>query len=167
MNMCICIRVYIYMDVWACVYALYGLNVCIYMNTHTHTHTQSYTHTHKYTQTHAHTHVHTTHAHIHNAHNIHRYIYAYTRIHTYIHMYVHISDQKCAWEEGSTCICTFVYIYRVYVSLTGIRLLRRRSDHMGCLRLVGSLKFQVSFAKEPYKRDDILQKRPVMIPVKG
>jgi len=31
---------------------------------------------------------------------------------------------------------------------------------MGWLRLVGSLKLQVSFAKEPYKRDDILQKRP-------
>jgi len=28
---------------------------------------------------------------------------------------------------------------------------------MGCLRLVGSLKLQVSFAKEPYKRDYILQ----------
>ena len=30
---------------------------------------------------------------------------------------------------------------------------------MGWLRLVGSLKTQVSFAKEPYKRDYILQKR--------
>jgi len=30
---------------------------------------------------------------------------------------------------------------------------------MGWLRLVGSLKLQVSFAKEPYKRDDILPKR--------
>jgi len=30
---------------------------------------------------------------------------------------------------------------------------------MDWLRLVGSLKLQVSFAKEPYKRDDILQKR--------
>ena len=29
------------------------------------------------------------------------------------------------------------------------------------LRLVGSLKLQVSFAKEPYKRDYILQKRPI------
>jgi len=27
---------------------------------------------------------------------------------------------------------------------------------MGWLRLVGSLKLQVSFAKEPYERDDIL-----------
>jgi len=34
---------------------------------------------------------------------------------------------------------------------------------MGWLQLVGSLKLQVSFAKEPYKRDDILQKRPVIL----
>jgi len=34
---------------------------------------------------------------------------------------------------------------------------------MGWLRLVGSLKLQVSFAKEPYKRDDILQKRPMTL----
>jgi len=33
---------------------------------------------------------------------------------------------------------------------------------MGWLRLVGSLKLWVSFAKEPYKRDDILQKRPII-----
>ena len=34
---------------------------------------------------------------------------------------------------------------------------------MRWLRLVGSLKLQVSFAKEPYKRDDILQKRPIIL----
>jgi len=34
---------------------------------------------------------------------------------------------------------------------------------MGWLRLVGSLKLQDSLAKESYKRDDILQKRPKMI----
>jgi len=33
---------------------------------------------------------------------------------------------------------------------------------MGWLRLVGSLKWQVSFAKEPYKGDYIVQKRPVI-----
>ena len=33
------------------------------------------------------------------------------------------------------------------------------ATHMGWLRLVGSLKLQVSFAKEPYKRDHMLQKR--------
>jgi len=31
------------------------------------------------------------------------------------------------------------------------------------LRLVGSLKLQVSFAKDPYKREDILQKRPIIL----
>jgi len=31
------------------------------------------------------------------------------------------------------------------------------------LRLVGSSKLQVSFAKEPYKRDHILQKRPMIL----
>jgi len=34
---------------------------------------------------------------------------------------------------------------------------------MRWLRLVGSLKVQVSFAKEPYKRDDILQKRHIIL----
>ena len=31
------------------------------------------------------------------------------------------------------------------------------------LRLVGTLNLQVSFAKEPDKRDDILQKRPIIL----
>jgi len=34
---------------------------------------------------------------------------------------------------------------------------------MGWLRLVGFLKLLVSFAKEPYKRDDNLQKRPIIL----
>jgi len=34
---------------------------------------------------------------------------------------------------------------------------------MGWLRFVGALKLQVSFAKEPYKRDDIQQKRPIIL----
>ena len=36
-------------------------------------------------------------------------------------------------------------------------------NDMGWLQLVGSLKFQVSFAKEPCKRGDILQKRPIIL----
>jgi len=36
-------------------------------------------------------------------------------------------------------------------------------DTMGWLRLVGSLKLQVSFAKEPNNRDGILQKRPIIL----
>jgi len=34
---------------------------------------------------------------------------------------------------------------------------------MGWLWLIGSIKLYVSFAKEPYKRDDILQKRPIIL----
>ena len=34
---------------------------------------------------------------------------------------------------------------------------------MGWLRLVGSLKLYLSFTKEPYKRDDFLQKRPIIL----
>ena len=34
---------------------------------------------------------------------------------------------------------------------------------MEWLRLVGSLEVKVSNAKEPYKRDDILQKRPMIL----
>ena len=36
---------------------------------------------------------------------------------------------------------------------------------MGWLWLVGSIKLQVSFAKEPYKRDIILQKRPILLSI--
>ena len=34
---------------------------------------------------------------------------------------------------------------------------------IGWLQLVGSFKLYVSFAQEHYKRDDILQKRPVIL----
>ena len=37
------------------------------------------------------------------------------------------------------------------------------TEAMGWLRLVGTLKLHVSFAKEPYTRDDILQKRPLIL----
>jgi len=39
----------------------------------------------------------------------------------------------------------------------------RNEQNMGRLRLVGSLKLQVSFPKEPYKKDDILPKRPIIL----
>ena len=57
------------------------------------------------------------------------------------------------------CLCDFVYL-RMYSFLGVLRCIT------GWLRLVGSLKLQVSFAKEPYKRDYILQKRPIIFPHK-
>jgi len=44
-----------------------------------------------------------------------------------------------------------------------MRFFLRVERAMGWLRLVGSLKVKVFFAKEPYKRDDILQKRPIIL----
>jgi len=38
-----------------------------------------------------------------------------------------------------------------------------RQTEMGWLRLVGSLKVYVSLSKEPYKRDGILHKRPIVL----
>jgi len=36
---------------------------------------------------------------------------------------------------------------------------------MGWLRIVASIKLSVSFTKEPYKRDNILQKRPLILSI--
>jgi len=36
---------------------------------------------------------------------------------------------------------------------------------MWWLWLVGSIKLQVSFSKKPYKRDNILQKRPIILAI--
>jgi len=37
-----------------------------------------------------------------------------------------------------------------------------RAGGMGWIRLVGSLKLLFPFAKEPYKRDYVLQKKPII-----
>jgi len=47
-----------------------------------------------------------------------------------------------------------------YISLT--RVDKRQPPYMGWLRLVGSIKLQVSCAKETYKRDNILQTRAMI-----
>jgi len=46
----------------------------------------------------------------------------------------------------------------VDISKVSTAVLVYSKSSMGWLRLVGSLKLYVSFAKEPYKRDDILSK---------
>jgi hypothetical protein len=59
----------------------------------------------------------------------------------------------------------------IYISHVSIRCLEVDIDEllpvvdigMGWLHVVSSIKLQVSFAKEPYERDDILQKRPIIL----
>jgi len=79
----------------------------------------------------------------------------------YVHCYVRVCSATwrtqpllavaAPWFVWYTYIYKFIYWY----------------THMGWLRWIGSvkLKLQVSFAKEPYKRDDILQRRHVILSI--
>ena len=59
-------------------------------------------------------------------------------------------ESSLSLRNSANClVCTCIY--------------SRHALNLGRLRLVGSLKFHVSFAKEPYKRDYLLQKRPIII----
>jgi len=61
-------------------------------------------------------------------------------------MYVCVCKHVCVRMCMYVCVC-------VFDSLMGTML---------WLRSVGSLKLQSSFAKEPYERDYILEKRPII-----
>jgi len=53
-----------------------------------------------------------------------------------------------------------ITLHFLYVSLNSVC---KEKSTVGWLRLVGSLKLYVSFAKEPCGRDYILQKRPIIL----
>jgi len=75
-------------------------------------------------------------------------IYIFTYLCTYVYAYFFVC----------TCICTCV-LFRFLPTCS----IKGAESTMGWLRLVGFLKLQVSFAKESYKRDDILQMRPMSL----
>ena len=67
-----------------------------------------------------------------------------------------------------TCVCMCVFICRyvfihMYLYMYTCANMCHHSTHMGRIWLVGPIKLYVSYAKEPYKRDDILQKRPIIL----
>ena len=62
----------------------------------------------------------------------------------------------------NTSLPTNTSLQRVFLE-GGVLVRVSLETNMEWLRLVGSLKLQVSFAKEPNKRDDILQKRPIIL----
>ena len=76
-------------------------------------------------------------------------------IHIYLYQYAHICVYMCVYVYICVYMCIYVCIC-VYISLYGVAT-------MGWLRLVGSLRLMVSFAKEPDTRDDILQKSPIIL----
>ena len=53
------------------------------------------------------------------------------------------------------CKCACIYVYGTRLVVTYLK--------YGQATIKGSLKLLVSFAKGPYKRDDILQKRPIIL----
>jgi len=67
------------------------------------------------------------------------------------------------WHSCFVCVCVCVCVctYSTYHKKQLQSWMLRSLVTMGWLWLVGSIKLQVSFAKEPYKRDAILQKRPI------
>ena len=88
----------------------------------------------------------------------------------YIHMYINTSTLY-------TCKYNCVYIMYIYIYMYIFvydqhatpphmppgRLLSRQSTHMGWLRLVGSLKLQVSFAEYRLFYRALSQKRPIIL----
>jgi len=82
------------------------------------------------------------------------FVHRWQHTHTYTHTHAH------------TNTCTHRHTHQAFTRTR--RRAKRHSTtcescHMGWLRLVGSFKLKVSFAKETYKRDDILQKRPMIL----
>ena len=55
--------------------------------------------------------------------------------------------------------------HQLVFQFESLRQNRLENMTMGWLRLVDSLKLSVSFANEPYKRDDILQKRRMIMQI--
>jgi len=84
-------------------------------------------------------------------------------IHGYMYIYACIHLRKL--QHIYVCVCLYKQHMHVYVC-TQKRTRRqpiRMQQAMGWRRLVGSIKSQVSFAKELYKRDDILEKRSIIL----
>jgi len=112
------------------------------------------------------------------------YVYIHVYIHVYMYEYAHavaiLYNVQCASSPLSVTIHAFwkINIYActriVFVKciLTCIYMYVCMNTHtpwphymfytMGWLRLLGSIKWYVSSAKERYKRENILQKRPII-----
>ena len=61
-------------------------------------------------------------------------------------------------------VCTHTHMSTADSALKMLKILGIEIEHtMGWLRLVGSLKSQVSFTQETCKTDDILQKSPIIL----
>jgi len=90
------------------------------------------------------------------------YMYIDPYIFVHIHMYSnHLHLKIISWRLH-VCIYVHIYVYKTYICIhTHVYL--SSGIWLGWLRLAGSFKLCVVFGKEPYKRDDILPKRPKIL----
>jgi len=116
--------------------------------------------------------------------HVHSYTYTYTYLRIRIHTFTYKYTYTCMhMHMYNVCICTCTYTFtHAHTHARTHTHTHKHTDSqvdqklfwsiwlfwstwlpMGWLRLVCSFKLQVSFAKEPYKRDDILQKRPIIL----
>jgi len=118
----------------------------VHVRKHTNIHTHIHTRTHTHTQTQA------------------KKLIIYTRMYTHVHAYTCVCVCVCMHVCVCACVCMCVWVH-VYACVCVCVCMHsgRHLSRMKWLRSVGFLKLQVSFAKEPYARDDILQKRPITL----
>jgi len=104
-----------------------------------------------------------------NLEGIVRHTHTHTHTHTFLRavLLLRTSDFMSLYMNIRVCICMNIVTYFCVCNVCVCCCDQDRSEHnwycMGWLHVVGSLKLQVSFAKEPYERADILQKRPVIL----
>jgi len=77
--------------------------------------------------------------------------------------YPYVSHDLLMHASWLMCTCHRTHLYVWHIGTKNASLPRR--PHMWWLWSVGSIKLWVSFAKEPYKRDNVLQKRPIILSI--
>jgi len=91
---------------------------------------------------------------------IHAHTYAHAHINTLTHTYTH--SHTHTHTHTHTHRLVFAVVVYQKSQLVWETTIRRFLD-MRWLRFVGSFQLYVSFTKESYKTDDILQKRPMIL----
>ena len=143
----------------------------IHLSMHIHTLSLSLSHTHAHTHTHTHTHKFTC-LHAQEGIDLFQVHVLCVCVCVCVCVCACVRVCVCVCVCGSVCICICIDTYITYMCIyMYVKIYTHAHTHvythteasMGWLRLVGSLKWEVSFAEEPYKRVYILQKRPITL----
>jgi len=83
-------------------------------------------------------------------------------LHTWRHFFARVTCPMYMFDM-TICVTTRLYVVTCLCYMTHSQGFRARKVEALSDSIWGLLKIIVSFAKEPYKRDDILQKRPIIL----